>query len=286
VVAVTGTPVKTFLEVETSLNGAFLRGFAAREFLVPVGEVGGGLESVAAVAVAVPADEPPADGIVAVFAPAPAGRITKRTANATALSLSEPGMPSRAGETPEELRTSIDAIVDYLDSERASHKRYQPRDGLTFCNVYAHDFCHLAGTYLPRVWWTGPAIERLARGEVVEPKLGSTIREMRANDLFDWLKDFGLRFGWRQTGTLTRLQTEANAGAVGLLVACRVEDTKPGHITIVVPETGGFKARRDAAGEVTAPLQSQAGASNFQRKASANWWKDPKFADVAFWIHG
>ena len=34
--AVAAKAVKGFLEVETSLNGAHLRGFAAREFLVPL----------------------------------------------------------------------------------------------------------------------------------------------------------------------------------------------------------------------------------------------------------
>ena len=60
--------------------------------------------------------------------------------------------------------------------------------------------------YLPRVWWTPGAIEALAQGETVEPLFGNTIVEQRANDLFRWLRDFGLRFGWRQTGTLTKLQ--------------------------------------------------------------------------------
>jgi hypothetical protein len=136
------------------------------------------------------------------------------------------------------------------------------------------------------VWWTGDAIERLARGESVEPRLGATIDEQRANDLFRWLRSFGPRFGWRQTGTLTKLQTEANIGAVGLIVARRVEDGRPGHITVVIPESSDFSAKRDSSGEVIAPLQSQAGATNFERGTGAlNWWKKETFADSAFWIH-
>ena len=60
---------------------------------------------------------------------------------------------------------------------------------------------------------------------------------MRANDLFRWLRDFGPRFGWRQTGTITKLQQEVNQGAIGLIVARRKEDGKSGHIVAVVPET-------------------------------------------------
>jgi hypothetical protein len=144
----------------------------------------------------------------------------------------------------------------------------------------------LAGVYLPRVWWTPGAIERLARGEAVPPKLGTTIDEQRANDLFRWLRDFGPRFGWRQTGTLTKLQTEADIGAIGLIVARRTEDGRPGHITLVIPETGDLTARRNSDGDVIAPLQSQAGAVNFARSTgSLNWWKKATFADSAFWVH-
>ena len=276
---VSGALGDTFVEVETSLHGAHFEGFAASEFLVAVdGDTG--------IPVVVPTAAPPTSGIVAVFAPRRPGTITTRRAPATALSLNEPDQPTRSGTTPDALREEIDAIVDYLNVEKAAHLRYRPADGRTFCNIYAHDFCTLARVYLPRVWWTGDAIERLARGETVDPRLGATIDEQRANDLFRWLRAFGVRFGWRQTGTLTKLQTEVNIGAIGLIVARRVEDGRPGHITVVIPETGDFRAKRDSSGEVIAPLQSQAGATNFARRTGAlNWWKKETFADSAFWIH-
>jgi hypothetical protein len=82
------------------------------------------------------------------------------------------------------------------------------------------------------------------------------------------------------------LQTEVNLGAVGLVIACRKVDGLSGHVAMVVPETDGNSARRNSAGEVIAPLQSQAGASNFRRgTGSANWWKGERFADSAFWLH-
>ena len=90
-----------------------------------------------------------------------------------------------------------------------------------------------------------------------------TITEVRANDLFPWLRDFGLEFGWRQTGTLSKLQDAANQGAIALIVARRKQDGKSRHIVIVGPETNEARARRNSAGEVTAPLQGQAGAVNF-----------------------
>jgi hypothetical protein len=136
------------------------------------------------------------------------------------------------------------------------------------------------------VWWSSAALLRLAAGETVQPLIGNTIFEARANDLFRWLSDFGASFGWRQTGTLSKLQIEVNLGAIGLIVARRKEDGRSGHIVMVLPETGTPLARRNAAGEVIAPLQSQASASNFRRgTGKLDWWKGEQFAESAFWMH-
>jgi hypothetical protein len=275
--AVTGQPVKKFMQIETSLNGANISGFVATNFLQPAPQA-------ADVPIVQPQATPPTSGIVAVFMP-PNG-ITKRTQPADAHSLNEPGMPDRTGTTPADLCAELGAIIAYLAVDKPSFKRYQPHDGLTFCNIYAHDYCHLAGVYLPRVWWTPGAIERLAQGQTVQPLIGQTIDEQRANDLFRWLRDFGPRFGWRQTGTPTELQQGANQGAIGIIVARRKEDGRSGHIVAVVPETQDQHAKRDPTGAVIAPLQSQAGARNFQYGTSTlNWWKGAEFAESAFWLH-
>jgi len=126
----------------------------------------------------------------------------------------------------------------------------------------------------------------LQAGKRVEPLIGDTIFEMRANDLFRWLRDFGPDFGWRRTSTATKLQQEANQGAIGLIVALRKIEHRSGHIVLVVPETADERARRDSAGEVTSPLISQAGVRNFRYgNGSAHWWKHEQFADSAFWLH-
>ena len=274
-----GKLTQKFVEVETSLLGARFRGFAASQFLKPVAEA-------EEIPVVQPEAAPPTAGIVAVFAPRAEGSVTKRTANAGAHSLNEAKQPGRQGTTPQELRDELARIIDYLAVDKETHKRYQPRDGSTFCNIYTHDYCHLAGVYLPRVWWTQDAIERLAQGTKVDPRLGSTIDEQRANDLFRWLNAFGPRFGWRRTSTLTKLQTEVNAGAIGLIVARRKLDGKSGHIVAVVPETSEHSAKRDPTGEVVAPLQSQAGRINFRYGVGKrDWWKGEEFADSAFWLH-
>ena len=276
--AVATKAVKGFLEIETSLSGALLRGFASRKFLraAPGAEV----------AVVTPAPTPPTTGIVAVHMPRKPGSVTKRSEPANAHSLNEANQPARAGTTPDELRASLRDIISWLAVDKVAHKRYQPHDGVTYCNIYAHDYCHLAGVYLPRVWWTPKALLRLNSGEQLEPLYGDTIEEVRANNLFRWLRDFGPAFGWRQAGTLDEIQQEADQGAIGLIVARRKLEGKSGHVVAVVAETDAERAARNASGAVVAPLQSQAGARNFRYgTGKTNWWRGEQFAESAFWLH-
>jgi hypothetical protein len=276
----TGTAVNGFIEVEAELGGRVFRGFASKTFLTKVSTAVANNAAAAAAPPAAAATIPEAH-----LANAP-GSITKRTVIATARSLNEPDMPRRKGTGPAELRVELDAIIDYLATEKPAHKRYQPRDGLTFCNIYVHDYCALAGIYVPRTWWSQPALLKLAAGDKLEAKLGTTVDEMRANNLFRWLRDFGPVYGWRRAATLSELQAHANLGGVALIVARRKQDGKSGHIVAVVPETATESAKRDGNGEVTMPLQSQAGRVNFRRgRSTLDWWKDAQFAESAFWVH-
>jgi hypothetical protein len=280
VVRISGKRGDQFFEVETSLNGAHFQGFAASAYLRPV-------KAPKAIPVVTPAVAAPTTGIVAVYMPRRPGTITRRVDPAGPHSLNEPGQPQRSAETAGERCAQLATIIDWLGVDKPAYKRYQPTGGgTTFCNVYAHDYCFLANVYLPRVWWTPGAIEQLAKGEDVEPLYEKTIDEQRANDLFRWLRDFGPRFGWRQTGTLTKLQEAANLGGIGIIVARRKIDGKSGHIVAVVPETDDWKSRRDSGGEVTSPVQSQAGVNNFRYRVPVNqWWTGAQFADSSFWIH-
>lgn len=276
---ISAKPTNGFAEIETNIQGAHIQGWASLEYLKPAAATAVAEELAEQI-------EPPGSTVPAVYLPVKTGTIVRRTAPATAGSLNEGGQPQRQGNKPEDLVASIADIITWLAVEKATHKRYQPRDGLTFCNIYAHDFCFLAGIYLPRVWWSSRALVRIAAGETVEPRYAATIDELRANDLFRWLRDFGSGFGWRQTGTLTKLQLAANSGGVGLIVARRKEEGKSGHIVVVVPETETERASWGPDGAVSAPLQSQAGATNFRRGTGRkDWWLDDKFAEFALWIH-
>ena len=276
--AVTNTKVDGFLEIETDLQGAHLRGFAHADFLKAVRERAA--PRAAEIARAAPL-------IPEVHAPRRPGSISRRADDASPFALNEPGQPGRKGTTPDELRAELAAIIDWLAVDDPDHDRYQPGQGKTFCNIYAHDYCHLAGVYLPRVWWSGRAIAELAQGQEVTPRLGATIDEQRANDLHRWLRDFGSQFGWRRIESASASQLEVNQGAVGLIVARRRVEGRSGHIVAVVPETSTETARRNSSGDVTAPLQSQAGSVNFRYgNGRSNWWLGQEFAESAFWIHG
>lgn len=217
-----------------------------------------------------------------VSMPCEPGRIISRSALAGPHSLNEPDQPSRTRGTADELH----AIIEWLGVDNDAYLRYRTRDGFTFCNIYAHDYCHLAGAYLPRVWWTPEAVEAIRAGEVVEPRYAENLFEQRVNDTFRWLGAFGPEFGWERATDLTELQERVNAGAVGLTVAHRKEYGRPGHITVVVPETAAARALRDADGRVTVPLQSQAGTINFRYDTwRPDWWLDEQFSDWAFWVH-
>lgn len=278
-----GTAKAEWFEVEAIINDARFTGFVSSEWLKKV-------TPPAAVPVPTPALAQPAattdDAPPAVLAPRQPGTITRRKDPAGARSLNEDGQPSREGDTAEERVASIHKIMDWLDVANNNHKRYKPGNGKTFCNIYAHDFCHLAGVYLPRVWWRGPALVKLARGEMVQPLLGSTIDEQRANDLCRWLNDFGTAFGWRETASLTELQNAANLGAVCLIIARRKVEGASGHVVMIVPETDTEKASRNSGGEVTNPVQSQAGSVNFKRRrGTLEWYKHARFEEHGFWIH-
>ncbi|MEO8097304.1 MAG: hypothetical protein ABI811_06340 [Acidobacteriota bacterium] len=152
---------------------------------------------------------------------------TRQSQTTRAFPLGEPNRPSRA--------TGLDAIVRYLDVEHSP--RYQRTPASTFCNIYACDYCYLAGAYLPRVWWTSTALASFAQGRDVAVKYGVTVAELSANALYDWLRDFGPTFGWTQTTSLDVLQSAANAGQVAVICVQAAVLSRPGHITAVIPES-------------------------------------------------
>lgn len=198
-----------------------------------------------------------------------------------AFQLNEEPRPARSGDgTAEQKAQQLGQIIDWLAVSQ--NRRYKPTETATYCNIYAYDYCCLAGVYMPRVWWTASAIQKLITGQSVTPNYGVTVEEITANQLAGWFREYGSIFGWRQTTSLTDLQLAANSGAVCLINARKV--TGHGHICAIAPETAAHKAEWDSShSHVVRPLTSQAGRLVFEYRPFL-WWND-NYRDLGFWIH-
>jgi predicted chitinase len=289
-----GTPVAKLANAEVAdwfkinvvVNGRIREGFVASKHLGPLSP---SAVDFAAMSFALPSFDVDAQ-IPAAHMKENRKDITRVRDGGRAFPLGEKGRPKRTGSKPETKASQVIDIATYLDSAASSHKRYQRKGGQTFCNIYAYDFCYLCGVYLPRVWWRPAALKEIEKDPEVKDKVkveyGTTVRELRANDLHDWLEDYGESFGWRSVTDLDELQAAANVGEVGIIVAKRRDNGRPGHITAVVPEHGKFAAARDKSGIVLRPLESQAGSKNYRfvTKRTA-WWRNERFESFAFWRH-
>ena len=195
--------------------------------------------------------------------------------------LTEANAPGRPGPTPTDRAQQLGTILAYLGVSHSA--RYAAGAGKTYCNIYAHDYAYLAGAYLPRVWWTRKAVVALVAGQAVHPAYGTTVQELNANSLYQWLEEFGPDFGWRRSVDLTAVQSAANAGQICIISGQRKDLNTAGHICAVVPETVQHHAVRQGP-RVTVPLMSQAGAHNFEYGGRV-WWTGAQFGRFGFWIH-
>lgn len=263
-------PPAGWLWVQAELQGTLVEGFVKATYLQPVA--------------AAPA-ELPAPGLLFIpearlRSPDPVRRNQKGD-GARVYDLTEPNQPGRLGPTPADRARQLGAILAYLHVSQSA--RYAAGAGKTYCNIYAHDYAHLAGTYVPRVWWTRKALVALAAGQAVHPAYGTTVQELNANSLYNWFEEFGADFGWRRSVDLTEVQNAANTGQVCIISGQRKDLNAAGHICAVVPET--TQRRAVCKGErVSVPLMSQAGARNFEYGGRV-WWTGAQFARFGFWIH-
>lgn len=257
--------VTPWWEVTTTLQDVALDGFVNSDFLVPASTF-------------VP---PPEHSSLSPVHLRTDKKIT-RNGTGRAFPLNESNQPTRdLMATATDKVKALGKIITWLDVEQKT--RYLPKSPSTFCNVYSYDYCFLAGVYLPRVWWMPNALAKILSGTPQSPIYGQTVEELTANRIFNWLKEFGPGFGWRRTFELTEIQNAANDGQVGIICGQRVDLHRPGHICPVVPETATQKAVRSGS-VVTKPLQTNAGATNWQYIARV-WWTTSQFREFGFWIH-
>lgn len=270
VTEVAASAVAGWWEVSVNLAGSVINGFVNSSHLGPLGTV-----------------FPKASASAGKLPPADLGsRPTEKRSvtGARAYSIGEPGKPGVPSTHAVGKASGIRAIIDWLGVGISTHMRWVGAGGKTFCNVYVYDVCNTAGCYLPRVWWKSSTIAKLLAGNAVEAKYGKTVEEMRANYIFNWLVEYGADFGWSRAYSADDLQSQVNSGKIGIICAQRTDMEKPGHIQIIAPESGGSIAKR-VGGKVTQPLQSNAGATNFNYGfLGNNWWQGSKFRDFGFWV--
>jgi hypothetical protein len=199
-----------------------------------------------------------------------------------AFCLEENDLPFRNLGSLSSKTDSIHKIIDYLNVEKSL--RYSPKTTSTYCNIYAYDYCYLCKVFIPRVWWSSKALLDISKGEKVDAVYAKTVYEQNANSLLDWLQTFGKDFGWVRSFELNEIQDAANKGKVVIICAAHKNANNSGHITAVVPENTAHKAIRNTLGNITQPLQSQAGRVN-RKYFNQNWWLSSNYRDFGFWIH-
>lgn len=178
-------------------------------------------------------------------------------------------------------------LVGWLDVEGSP--RYQRLEsGITYCNIYAYDYCYQAGVYLPHVWWTEQAIRDMDNGETVEKCYPYNIVELNANATFDWLVKYSYLYGWYKCSEENVVQELVNEGNVGVVCA----KGRIGHITIILPEgyttyqeDTGYLRKINCEKDKTRKkmlLQSQAGWEN-KEVFSDRWYEE--FKQFGFWVN-
>ncbi|MEO7733912.1 MAG: hypothetical protein ABIY55_23310 [Kofleriaceae bacterium] len=137
---------------------------------------------------------------------------------------------------------------------------------------------------------TGQATTPKALGKIASI-WGETTHELSANDLAAWFNKWGASFGWRRTADMHEAQDAANGGKIVVISAGKVDSAASGHISVVIAEDstlGGHDApgatkvdptskKTVPAGGMGAPLQTQAGVTNFKYgdDKPGHWWDTP-----------
>lgn len=127
-------------------------------------------------------------------------------------------------DTPRTAEGYAEAL-DQFDVGR--HRRYQPRGGRTFCNIYVWDATRALGAEIPH--WVDIA--------TMEPaQMGANgAGETQANALILMLR--ARRWGWRPAGGGVAAQDAANAGTPTLVGWHNLRGI--GHVAMLRPRTSG-----------------------------------------------
>jgi len=148
-------------------------------------------------------------------------------------------------------------IIEQFDVEH--NPRYTPRDGKTYCNIFAWDVTSAMSAELPH-WVT-------SLGEPADPEADGAQR-LSCNAMHEWLQTRGKDYGWYQTD-LTEAVHRASLGYP--TVAIFSNPSGNGHIVVLRPDSA-----------VSEPSCAQAGEESFSRGFLSNSFGDKI---PTFWSH-
>lgn len=194
-------------------------------------------------------------------------------------------IPYRDLTNLETKKESYTKLIDKLDVEKSI--RYQRTIEDTYCNVYTFDYCHFSKVYVPTIWWTEEALQKILDGEELEVIFGETVDHIYSSAIHDWFLQWGASFGWKRMFSVDEMQSQVNTnGGIGIICAKRREKGLSGHIVPVVPESHLHQAYREN-GVVLYPLQSQAGKINYNyfSEVRKDWWNDELYSSYVFYYH-
>jgi hypothetical protein len=220
---------------------------------------------------------------IANFLPDPASQLNSMLMKCKPIS--DSSIPYRDLTNSHTKQESIARLIDKLDA--AVSIRYQRTIEDTYCNVYTFDYCYFSKVYVPTVWWTDDALQKVLDGQEVEVIFGETVDHIYSSAIHDWFLKWGASFGWKRMFNVDEIQNKVNTeGGIGIICAKRKEKGLSGHIVPVVPETHVNKAYREN-GVVVYPLQSQAGKSNYNyfSEIKKDWWNDELYSSHVFYYH-
>lgn len=163
---------------------------------------------------------------------------------------------------PEALNTVIDQFAV------TSNSRYRPKNGKTYCNIFAWDCTRALGAEIPH--W-------VLNNKPATSNTGGA-KELNANATYNWLNNYGSGYGWYKT-TASEAQKRANAGYPTVAV-WRNTSGGSGHIAVIRPEGSGY-IYTNARG----PVIAQAGGSNYSYANISIGFGSSKMSNIVYWTH-
>lgn len=144
-------------------------------------------------------------------------------------------------------KTNYNTVIDQFNV--ANNSRYKQRNGKTYCNIFAWDIMTAMKVQLPH--W-------INSNNVPAEPYSSGAKELNANATYNWLNNYGEKYGWRKVSAYDA-QQRANSGYPTIAI-WKNPTGGSGHVMVIRPEGNGFSYKTNN------PVISQAGSTNI------NYW--------------